>query len=131
MSSPSRVNHPAIRHNGLVGGHGKRAGARPKRSLPPRAIALAGAGVAALVLWAYLVWAAIHFGSQARSGDHSDWWWAGLMTVGAVAALFGCLVLLTQSMRAQSTRPVGDTASGTTEAPAAGGHAKGGKRAAR
>jgi NADH:ubiquinone oxidoreductase subunit 5 (subunit L)/multisubunit Na+/H+ antiporter MnhA subunit len=121
VSPPSRLKPPSIGHNVPVGGHGKRAGARQKRSLSPRAIAFAGAGVAALVVWAYLVWAAIHFGSQARGGDHGDWWLAGLATVGAIVTLFACLVLLTQSFRGQE--PAEPAAEAT--------HSRGGKRAAR
>ncbi len=82
-----------------VGAAGKRAGARPKRRLPWRALALAVGGIVALALWISLVWSAIHVRSRARGGHHGDWWLTLATTVGAIAALFVCLMLLLQAGR--------------------------------
>ncbi|UDY24151.1 hypothetical protein [Nocardioides sp. Kera G14] len=105
-----------------MGARGKRAGARTKARIPRRALALLAGGVVALALWIYLVWSAIHFGSSARGGDDSDWWLAGAMTVGAIAALFVCMMLLVQAGRV-----AGVAATPPPKAP----RTHGGKRAAR
>lgn len=105
-----------------VAASGKRAGARAKRPLPRRALALAAGGILALALWIYLVWSAIHFGSRARGGRPGDWWLTVGMTVGGIAALFVCLMLLIQAGRS-----IGLLATPDSKAKRAGG----GKRAAR
>ncbi len=53
----------------------------------------------AFVAWGYLVYAAISFGADARGGDHRDWGFLALATVGAVACLFVGLMLLTRLIR--------------------------------
>ena len=48
----------------------------------------------ALVAWGYLVYAAIDFGTDARSGDAGAWWFLALASLGAVACLFIGLILV-------------------------------------
>jgi len=43
---------------------------------------------AAVVAWGYLVYLAIDFGTTARNGDGTAWWFLGLATIGAIACLF-------------------------------------------
>lgn len=76
---------------------------------------------AAVVGWGYLVYIAIDFGTTARDGDGTAWWFLGLATVGAIACLFVAMMLgtrLVARIRAGSPPP-------TTP------HAPGGRRAAR
>jgi len=54
----------------------------------------------AVVAWGYLVYAAIDFGTDARSGDQQAWWFLGLASVGAIACLFLGLVLISRITRA-------------------------------
>jgi ABC-type nickel/cobalt efflux system permease component RcnA len=70
---------------------------------------------ACIVAWGYLVVAAVDFGSTARSGDTTAWWFLALASVGAVACLFVGLMLV-----ARVLRRLGIT-QGSRE-PAAGGH---------
>jgi hypothetical protein len=48
---------------------------------------------ATLVAWGVLVFAAIDFGAEARSGEPTAWVFVGLSTVGAAACLFVTLLL--------------------------------------
>jgi len=50
----------------------------------------------AVVAWGYLVYVAIDFGTSARNGDTSGWWFLALATVGAIACLFVAMMLLTR-----------------------------------
>lgn len=43
---------------------------------------------AAVVAWGYLVYLAIDFGTTARDGDGTAWWFLALATIGAIACLF-------------------------------------------
>jgi len=54
---------------------------------------------ACLVAWGYLVYAAIDFGSTARGGDSTAWWFLALASVGAVACLFVGLMLVARLLR--------------------------------
>ena len=54
---------------------------------------------ASVVAWGYLVYAAIDFGSTARGGDSTAWWFLGLASVGAVACLFMGLMLVVRLLR--------------------------------
>jgi hypothetical protein len=100
---------PAVRigHNGRVTS-GKRAtagrhatparlGEEPSRASRPRslgALLLLALGItAAVVAWGYLVYLAIDFGTSARNGDDTSWWFLGLATAGAVACLFAGMML--------------------------------------
>ena len=114
---------------------GKRAGARPKRQLRPVLLALALAVTAALVAWGYLVVAAIDFGTTARNGDGTAWWFLALAATGAMLCLFLGFVLaarvarelgLSRSPGSTAPPPTQDQAS-TPEAPPT----PGGRRAAR
>lgn len=59
----------------------------------PRLLVLAVGVTATLVAWGFLVWAAIDFGGQARSGEPVAWALLTLATVGAAACLFVTLIL--------------------------------------
>ncbi len=77
-----------------------------------------------MVAWGYLVYAAIDFGTAARSGSSSAWTFMGLACLGAIACLFVGLLLVARLMRVL----------GITEAPPsddAPPRPVGGKRAAR
>lgn len=52
-----------------------------------------------VVAWGYLVYAAIDFGANARSGESDAWWLLGLASVGAVACLFVGLLLVARLLR--------------------------------
>ena len=84
---------------------GKRAGSR--RAAPaPRTLnkAALGLGVAitlCVIAWGYLVYAAIDFGTAARSGSGgSAWSFMALACLGAIACLFVGLLLVARLMRA-------------------------------
>ncbi|MEP9362066.1 hypothetical protein ABLE68_03800 [Nocardioides sp. CN2-186] len=82
---------------------GKRAGSRraprPRRTFQPVLLLLALGITACVVAWGYLVYAAIDFGSTARGGDPTAWWFLALASVGAVACLFVGLMLVARLMR--------------------------------
>ena len=62
--------------------------------LPWRTILLLALGVTAtLVAWGVLVYAAIDFGKEARSGEPAAWVLLALTTLGAAACLFVTLIL--------------------------------------
>jgi len=46
-----------------------------------------------VVAWGYLVWAAVDFGTTARSGENSAWIYLALAAIGAMACLFVALLL--------------------------------------
>lgn len=116
---------------GTVAAPGRRAGsrkaARPPRRSRPVVLGQALGVTLAVVAWGYLVWAAIDFGSTARSGDGRAWWFLGLAALGAVACLFAGLLLVARlvSTLAQPAGP----APGPRTPSGSGG--SGGKRAAR
>jgi hypothetical protein len=91
-----------IGHNGSVGS-GKRAGARRAAKKAPSfqsSLLAPAAGVTlAVVAWGYLVYAAIDFGSTARSGDSQAWFFLVLASLGAVACLFVGLMLVSRLLR--------------------------------
>lgn len=74
------------------------------------------AGLSLTVLaWGILVWRAIAFGSQARSGESLAWLFLALATLGAAACLFTTLILGTKVfvlLRGDTPRPP----------PGSGGH---------
>ena len=78
-----------------------------------------------MVAWGYLVYAAIDFGTAARSGSGSSaWTFMALACLGAIACLFVGLLLVARLMRALGiTSP--------PPAPDAPPRPVGGKRAAR
>jgi hypothetical protein len=84
-------------------GGGKRAGSRRgprrRRGFQPVQLLLALGVTASVVAWGYLVYAAIDFGSTARGGDSTAWWFLALASVGAVACLFMGLMLVAQLLR--------------------------------
>lgn len=99
---------PGIGHNGPVT-TGKRApqgrhagparlGDEPQQTGRPRsaaALLLIALGItAAVVAWGYLVYLAIDFGTTARNGDDTAWWFLGLATVGAISCLFAGMMLI-------------------------------------
>jgi hypothetical protein len=67
---------------------------RPSRSRSAGALLQLALGItAAIVAWGYLVYLAIDFGTTARNGTDSAWWYLGLATVGAIACLFAGMML--------------------------------------
>ena len=101
---------------------GSRRGPRRKKQFQPALLLLALGITACVVAWGYLVYAAIDFGSTARSGNDQAWWFLALASVGAVACLFVGLMLV-----ARVTRRLG-----ITRAPGGDGEAPrpvGGRRA--
>ncbi|WP_460834710.1 hypothetical protein [Nocardioides hungaricus] len=109
---------------GTTGGKraGSRRGPRRRARFQPALLLLALGITACVVAWGYLVYAAIDFGSTARSGDDTAWWFLALASVGAVACLFVGLMLV-----ARVTRRIG-----ITRAPERGGDLRrpvGGRRA--
>ena len=104
---------------------GSRRGARPPRSLKKTALALVAAITLCVVAWGYLVYAAIDFGTVARSGGGgSAWAFMGLASLGAIACLFVGLLLV-----ARMLRELGVTQD--PDAPPSPPRPAGGKRAAR
>jgi hypothetical protein len=94
-----------------------------RRRLPHARMALLSAGVTATVIaWGLLVFAAIDFGSQARSGEPANWWFLALATVGAIACMF-LAILLASRLQAELR--------GQGRPPRPRGTTGGGKRAAR
>ena len=94
---------------------GKRAGARRAttngRSTPTNTLVIGGV-VLALAAWAYLVYAAVSFGSDARNGTGHDWILLALAAVGAMACLFTCLMLVARLARALGFSSPGRAAAG-------------------
>lgn len=84
---------------------GKRAGTRTKRRFRPKVLLLAGAVTLSVIAWGYLVWAAIDFGSDARSGESRAWAYLALAAVGAMACLFVALLLAARILQALATPP--------------------------
>ncbi|MGZ4449779.1 MAG: hypothetical protein ACXVW4_08275 [Nocardioides sp.] len=82
---------------------GKRSGARrgPKKqaSVQPALLGLALGVTLCVVAWGYLVYAAIDFGSTARGGESTAWYFLALASVGAVACLFVGLMLVARLLR--------------------------------
>ena len=91
---------------------------------------------ASVVAWGYLVYAAIDFGSTARGGDRTAWWFLALASVGAVACLFVGLILVAQLLRRLGiTKPPEKSVKSEKQEPAPppdkGPRPIGGRRAAR
>lgn len=67
----------------------------PRRSRSAGALLALALGItAAVVAWGYLVYLAIDFGTTARNGNDTAWWFLGLATVGAIACLFAGMMLV-------------------------------------
>ncbi|WP_459973927.1 hypothetical protein [Nocardioides pyridinolyticus] len=86
---------------GSTGGKraGSRRGPRRKKRFQPALLLLALGITACVVAWGYLVYAAIDFGSTARSGNDAAWWFLALASAGAVACLFVGLMLVARVTR--------------------------------
>lgn len=86
-----------------VADEGKRAGSRraerPRPTFRPRLLLLAVGVTLAVVAWGYLVYAAIDFGSSARSGDGRAWVFLALASAGAIACLFLGLMMIARLLR--------------------------------
>lgn len=96
---------------------------------------------ASVVAWGFLVYAAIDFGTLARDGDNMGWAFMALAALGAMACLFGGLMVFAALMRrlgiitdaeeadipAPAPRTAGDAMIQPDESP----RPAGGKRAAR
>jgi hypothetical protein len=95
----------------------------------------------AVVAWGYLVFAAIDFGATARNGDSQAWWFLALASLGAVACLFGGLILIARLVRllglTGGSRPASSAESSTSLPPEVSqtkvivSRSAGGRRAAR
>ena len=74
---------------------------------PPRAkiLLLALILTATLVAWGVLVYAAIDFGGEVRSGEPDAWIFLGVATVGAAACLFVTLILGGRILRLIKNEP--------------------------
>jgi hypothetical protein len=58
------------------------------------------------VAWGYLVFLAIDFGTTARNGDGTAWFFLALATIGAIACLFAGMMLGTRLVgRLRDSRP--------------------------
>ncbi|GAW49066.1 MULTISPECIES: hypothetical protein [unclassified Nocardioides] len=109
---------------------GSRRGPRRRKAFQPVLLLLALGVTASVVAWGYLVYAAIDFGSTARGGDPTAWWFLALASVGAVACLFFGLMLVALLLRRLGiTRPPGTPESAPP--PVQGPRPVGGRRAAR
>lgn len=94
--------------SGATGGKraGTRRGPRRRARFQPALLLLAVGITGCVVAWGYLVYAAIDFGTTARSGDQTAWWFLALAALGAVACLFVGLMLVARvSRRLGITRP--------------------------
>ena len=116
-------------HTGRVESSGKHAGKRrpepPPRASTPASDQPAGRSRTQLLMhalgvtlcvvaWGYLVYAAIDFGSSARSGDGGAWAFLALASIGAIACLFLGLMMIARLLRS-----LGITTSPPSAAPAA------------
>ncbi len=81
---------PVGRHSGEREEETAYAAPRPPQA---RILVLALIVTATLVAWGVLVYAAIDFGQEARTGESTAWWFLGVATVGAAACLFTTLLL--------------------------------------
>ena len=108
---------------------GSRKGTKQKPGFQPALLLLALGMTLAVVAWGYLVFAAIDFGADARTGDSGAWLFLGLASVGAVACLFIALMLIarllrrlgiTQAPPPRERRTPSEEA--TPVAPSSGGH---------
>ncbi|MEO5651546.1 MAG: hypothetical protein ABIN79_14035 [Marmoricola sp.] len=117
---------------------------RPPSRVPRRQLLVLAAGITAtLVVWGVLVFAAIEFGKQARSGETQGWVFLALATVGAAVCLFVTLILGSKAFEVLGTRvapaesgaglaPGSDQpASSSGPSPATLPRVPGGRRAAR
>lgn len=77
---------------------------------------LAGGITVTLIAWGVLVFIAIEFGRQARTGSGTAWGLLGLATVGAAACLYLTLLLAMKTVEVMQRKPV---AAALTEAVAA------------
>ena len=82
---------------------GKRAasrkGKRSRPSLDPLSLLLCALITASLVAWGVLVYAAIDFGTLARDGEAKGWLFMAVACLGAMACLFGGLMLAAGLLR--------------------------------
>ena len=82
-----------------MAGVGRHTGERPRASSatprPPRRriLVLSLFVTVTLVAWGVLVFAAIEFGRDARSGESQSWTFLALASVGATACLFLTMIL--------------------------------------
>jgi hypothetical protein len=117
-----------------VAQRGKRVGPKKRARFNPTALFLTIGVTVGVVAWGYLVRAAIDFGIQARNGDSGAWLYLGLACLGAVACLFGGLMLVARLLRVLGiTSPPSAAAPppAAEESPKRGSGGGGGRRAAR
>jgi len=115
---------PVGRHTGERAAEAKSV----DHGLPRRKILLLALGVTGtLVAWGVLVYAAIDFGQEARSGEPTAWVMLTLTTLGAAACLFVTLLLGARILPlfqggAQTAAPMTPPAAPTRPTRAPGGH---------
>ena len=119
-----------------VSKHSGTRAARPAARVPRQQLLVLAAGITAtLVVWGVLVFAAIEFGKQGRSGETSGWVFLALSTIGAAACLFVTLILGSKAFEVLGSRgtPVEPAAGvpGMSAGPAPAPRVPGGRRAAR
>ena len=106
-----------------------------KTGVPLRRVLLLALGVTAtLVAWGVLVYAAIDFGQEARSGEPAAWVLLAITTLGAAACLFVTLILgarILPLFQGQSSAPPAGSTSPTPPTPARPTRPPGGHRAGR
>ncbi len=118
---------------GATGGKraGSRRGPRRRKGFQPALLLLALGITACVIAWGYLVYAAIDFGSTARGGDSTAWWFLGLASIGAVACLFVGLMLVARLTRRLGITRAPQQADPTDDPDDGPPRPVGGRRAAR
>jgi RsiW-degrading membrane proteinase PrsW (M82 family) len=96
-----------VRDNVAVGTHTRAQEPAYVATKPPRRriFLLALLLTATLVAWGVLVYAAIDFGGEARSGEPTAWTLLAITTVGAAACLFVTLILGSRLLALVRGRP--------------------------
>jgi hypothetical protein len=93
----------------LVGKHAGEHGHAPSPGVDGRRLLLLAGGLTlTIVAWGFLVWVAVDFGAQARSGNGTAWLFLLIATLGATGALFLGLILgnkTLMTLRGQTADP--------------------------
>ena len=92
--NPTGPPRAFLPHNDPVGRHtGSESASPPPRRARGRILLLSLLVTITLVAWGVLVFAAIDFGREARSGEPDAWTFLGLASLGAAACLFLTMIL--------------------------------------
>jgi hypothetical protein len=84
---------------------GTRRGAKPPRQLRPISFVLALGVTATAIAWGFLVYLAINYGRDVRSGDTSAWRFVAAAALGAVICLQLAFLLLSRVNRSLTGSP--------------------------